>query len=141
MKELTEKKKLEILRLFLEGYSYDQISTEAVVGKGTVVNVVKDFQAGHFPAFTEVGEVVDALRDLSVELRRKGAGVSEALLGIAFFSRLNEMGVTPDKLWLWADMCREMSAGEAPLQEFIAVLSISEMGHFWNRTLWYSQAV
>ena len=120
MKELTEKKKLEILRLFLEGYSYDQISTEAVVGKGTVVNVVKDFQAGHFPAFTEVGEVVDALRDLSVELRRKGAGVSEALLGIAFFSRLNEMGVTPDKLWLWADMCREMSAGEAPLQEFIA---------------------
>ena len=120
MKELTEKKKLEILRLFLGGYSYDQISTEAAVGKGTVVNVVKNFQAGHFPAFTEVDEVVDALRDLSVELRRKGAGVSEALLGIAFFSRLNEMGVTPDKLWLWADMCREMSAGEAPLQEFIA---------------------
>jgi len=120
MKELTEKKKLEILRLFLGGYSYDQISTEAAVGKGTVVNVVKNFQAGHFPAFTEVDEVVDALRDLSVELRRKGARVSEALLGIAFFSRLNEMGVTPDKLWLWADMCREMSAGEAPLQEFIA---------------------
>lgn len=120
MKELNEKKNFEILSLFLEGYSYDQISTEAAVGKGTVVNVVKDFQAGRFPTFTDVTELVDALRELSVELRRKGAGVSEALLGIAFFSRLNEMGVTPDKLWLWTDMCREMSPGEAPLQEFIA---------------------
>jgi hypothetical protein len=25
--------------------------------------------------------------------------------------------------------------------ESIRMLSISEMGHFWNRTLWYSQAV
>ena len=118
MKELTERKKLQILKLFLEGYSYDQISTEAAVGKGTVVNVVKDFQAGHFPAFTDVAELVDVLRELSVELRRRGGGVSEALLGNAFFFRLNEMGVTPDKLWLWEAMCREMSSSEEHLQEF-----------------------
>lgn len=119
MKELTERKKVEILRLFLEGYSYDEIATKSDVAKGSVVNVVTDFKNGRFPAFTEVGELVDALRDLSVELRRKGAGVSEALLGTAFFFRLTEMGVTPDKLWLWADMCREMSPREAPLQEFM----------------------
>ena len=120
MKELTERKKLQILKLFLEGYSYDQISTEAAVGKGTVVNVVKDFQAGHFPAFTDVAELVDVLRELSVELRRRGGGVSEALLGIAFFFRLGEMGVTPEKLWLWEAMCREMSPSEEHLQEFTA---------------------
>ncbi len=120
MKELNEKKKLEIVRLYLEGYSYDQISTEAAVGKGTVVNVVNDFRAGRFPAFTEVADLVDALRDLSVELRKKGGGVSQALLGIAFFSRLNEMGVTPDKLWLWVEMCREMSPAGEPSQEFTA---------------------
>lgn len=120
MKELTHKKKLEILRFFLEGYSYDDISTKNDVAKGSVVNVVNDFRAGHFLAFADVAEQVDALRELSVELRKRGAGVSEALLGTTFFFRLNEVGVTPDKLWLWVEMCREMSSAEAPLQEFTA---------------------
>lgn len=120
MKELTQQKKLEILRLFLAGYTFDQIATESDVGKGSVVNVVNDFRAGRFPAFADVAELVDALRELSVELRKKGAGVSEALLGAAFFFRLSEMGITPDKVWLWADMCREMSPPEAPLQQFTA---------------------
>lgn len=120
MKELTERKKLEILKLFLEGYSYDDISAKMDVAKGSVVNVVTDFKNGRFPAFTDVAELVDTLRELAVELRKKGAGVSEALLGTAFFFRLNEIGVTPDKLWLWADMCRGMSPPDAPLQEFTA---------------------
>jgi len=106
MKELTERKKVEILRLFLEGYSYDEIATKSDVSKGSVVNIVNDFRAGHFPAFSDVGDLVDTLRELSVELRRRGAGVSEALLGLAFFSRLDEMGVKPrnwlePKLRLW----------------------------------------
>jgi len=120
MKELTERKKLQILRLFLEGYSYDDISNKNDVAKGTVVNVVNDLRAGRFPAFTDAAELVDVLRELSTELRRKGGGVSEALLGNAFFFRLNEMGVTPDKLWLWEAMCREMSPSEEHLQEFTA---------------------
>jgi len=120
MRELTERKKLQILRSFLEGCSYDDISTENDVSKGTVVNVVKDFRAARFPAFTDVAELVDVLRELSVELRRRGGGVSEALLGIAFFFRLGEMGVTPEKLWLWEAMCREMSPSEEHLQEFTA---------------------
>lgn len=122
MKELTEKKKLEVLTLFLEGYSYDQISTNSDVAKGTVVNVVNDLRAGRFPAFTDIADLVDGLRDLSVELRKRDIGVSEAALGLAFFSRLDEMGVTPEKLWLWASMCREMSPAGAPLQEFTAAV-------------------
>lgn len=120
MKELTEKKKLEILRLFLEGYSYDDISSKSDVAKGSVVNTVTDFRAGRFPALADVAELADALRELSVELRKRGAGVSEALLGSAFFFRLSELGVTPDKLWLWVEMSREMSPAEAPLEEFSA---------------------
>ena len=120
MRELTEKKKLQILRLFLEGYSYDDISTKSDVAKGSVVNTVNDFRNGRFPAFADVAELVDVLRELSVELRRRGGGVSEALLGIAFFFRLSEMGVTPEKLWLWESMCREISPPEAPLEEFTA---------------------
>jgi len=128
MRELTERKRLEILNLFLKGYSYDDISTESGVAKGSVVNVVTDFKNGRFPTFTDVTDLVEVLRELSVELRRKGAGVSEALLGTAFFFRLNEIGVTPDKLWLWADMCREMSPPEAPLQEFmVAALELFKL--------------
>ena len=120
MRELTERKKLQILRSFLEGCSYDDISTKSDVAKGTVVNVVNDLRAGRFPAFTDVAELVDVLRELSVELKRRGGGISEALLGNAFFFRLSEIGVTPEKLWLWASMCRDISPPEAPLQEFTA---------------------
>jgi len=120
MKELTEIKKIEILRLFLEGYSYDEIATKSDVAKGSVVNVVTDFKNGRFPTFTDATDMVDVLRELSVELRKKGVGVSEALLGIAFFSRLSEIGLTPDKVWLWADMCREISPAEAPVEQFTA---------------------
>jgi len=120
MKELTEKKRLEILRLFLEGYSYDDISTKNDVAKGSVVNVVNDFRAGRFPAFSDVSDLVDTLRELSVELRRRGAGVPEAMLGLAFFFRLDEMGVKPPDVWTWADMCRELSPPQAPLEEFMS---------------------
>jgi len=61
MRQLTEKKKLEILRLFLEGYSYEDISAKSEVAKGTVVNAVNDFKNGRFPAFTDVADLVDVL--------------------------------------------------------------------------------
>lgn len=120
MKELTERKKVEILRLFLEGYSYDDISTQSDVAKGSVVNTVNELRAGRFPAFSEVAELVDVLRELSVELKRKGVGVSEAALGLAFFSRLDEMGVKPPDVWVWVDMCRELSPPQALLEEFMS---------------------
>jgi len=120
VRELTERKKLEILMLFVGGYSYDDISAKAEVSKGSVVNVVTELRTGHFPEFGNIVELVDVLRDLAVQLRSKGIGVSEAALGLAFFSRLDGMGVTPDKLWNWVEMCREMSPAEAPVQEFIA---------------------
>jgi hypothetical protein len=120
MRELTGKKKLEILRLFFEGYSYDEISTKSDVSKGSVVNVVNDLRDGRFPAFTMVAYVVDVLRDLSVELKKRGVGVSKTLLGNAFFFRLSDMGVTPEKLDLWVKMNREMSPPEAPLRGFTA---------------------
>lgn len=120
MKELNERKKVEILRLFLEGYSYDQISTEADIGKGTVVNVVNDFRAGRFPAFSDVGDLVDTLRELAAELKKRNAGASEALLGLAFFSRLDEMGVKPADIWSWAEMCRNLTSPEANQEEFMS---------------------
>ena len=135
MKELTEKKKLEILTLFLEGYSYDQIATETGVAKGTVVNVVNELRAGHFPAFGDIADLIDGLRNLSVELRKKGVGVAEAALGLAFFSRLDEMGVTPEKVWVWTQMCEEMSPPEVPVHEFTAAaLELFKIGRETGET-------
>lgn len=118
MREVTEKKKLEILSLFLEGNPYDEISTMTGVAKGTVVNIVNEFRAGRFPTFADVGDLVDTLRELSVDLRKRRVGVSEALLGLTFFSRLDKMGVKPADLWAWTDMCRELSPADGPLEEF-----------------------
>lgn len=118
MRELTQKKKLEIIRLFLNGDTFDQISTGADVGKGSVVNVVNDLKAGRFPTLADVAELADALRELSVEMKKKNIGVSQAVLGITFFSRLTELGIPPDKLSSWVDMCRKISPADTPLEEF-----------------------
>jgi len=120
MRELTEKKKLEIIRHYFEGDSYDEISTKSGVAKGSVVNVVTELRNGRLPAFTNLADVVDMLRELSIELKKRSLGVSEALLGSAFFFRLSDMGVTPERLELWVKMCREISPPEAPLQDFTA---------------------
>ncbi len=118
MRELTQKKRLEIIRLFLNGDTFDRISTEADVGKGSVVNVVNELKAGRFPTLADVAELAEALRELSVEMKKKNIGVSQAVLGITFFSRLTELGIPPDKLSSWVDMCRKISPADTPLEEF-----------------------
>lgn len=119
MKELTENKKLEVLKLFLEGYSYEDIASNCDVAKGTVVNVVNDLRSGRFPEFSEISDLVDSLRQISIELKRNNAGVSEALLGLAFFSRLDGMGVKPPDVWTWTEMCRSLTSPEANQEEFM----------------------
>ncbi len=40
MREIPLKKRMEVLGLYFEGLSYDEISRKAKVSKGSVVNVV-----------------------------------------------------------------------------------------------------
>jgi len=120
MKELSEKKRLEIIVLFLKGLAYDEIAVKAGVAKGTVANVVSDFKEGRFPDFSEVADQVEGLRSLGVELKKNGAEVSQALFGATILSKLIEIGVTPQDIAGFADVWKKMSPPGEPIQEFTA---------------------
>jgi len=70
MERLTPRKKLTAVKLYLSGLSYDEIASRTGVSKGTVANVAADLKAGSFPEAADVGEHIELLRDLSVDLKR-----------------------------------------------------------------------
>ena len=70
MEKLSLKKRLLIIRLYLEGFSYDEIAARTSVAKGTVFNVIAEIKAGRFPEYSGLSEQLELLRELAADLRR-----------------------------------------------------------------------
>ncbi len=49
MQKLSVKKRLDIVRLYFGGLSYDEIAARVGVGKGTVANVIAELKVGQLP--------------------------------------------------------------------------------------------
>jgi len=48
---IPAKKRMEVLKLYFEGLSYDEISKAARISKGSVVNIVRELMRGSIPNF------------------------------------------------------------------------------------------
>ena len=70
MEKLSLKKKLLIIRLYMEGLPYSKIATKAGVGKGTVSNVIAELKSGRFPEFGGLSEQLELIRELATDLKR-----------------------------------------------------------------------
>ena len=95
MEKLSAKKKSAIVRHYLSGLSYDEIAAKSGVSKGTVANVVADLKAGRFPEAADVGEHIDLLRELSLDLKRLNLTPGQCATGLAVLTRINECGLDP----------------------------------------------
>ena len=95
MQELSINKRLKIIKLYLAGFSYDEIAQKAGVSKGTVANVISDLKAGLFPEVSTVPEEIEQLRDLAIVLRRDSISPIKANIGLSVLERLNEIGIEP----------------------------------------------
>ena len=93
MREIPLKKRMEVLRLYFEGLSYDEISRKAKVSKGSVVNIVRELREGKYPEFEDLSEIVDELRSLAVEMNKNKISVAQAVLGIKFYEKLQKLGI------------------------------------------------
>ena len=49
MEKLSIKKRLLVIRLYLQGLSYGEIASKANVAKGSIGNIITDLKAGRFP--------------------------------------------------------------------------------------------
>ena len=70
MPELSMRKRLNVVRLYFQGLSYEEIVTRAGGAKGTVVNVIIEVKAGHFAQIRSLEDEVEVLREVAVGLNR-----------------------------------------------------------------------
>jgi hypothetical protein len=101
MQRLTPKKKLTVVRLYFSGLSYDEIRAKCGVSKGTVANVVAELKAGTIPEAVDVGEHIDLLRDLSIDLKQSKLTPGQCVVGLILLTRISECGLDPADIDRW----------------------------------------
>lgn len=118
-RELSTRKKLEILHLYFRGLGYDEIARRTGTSKGSVHHVVEDLREGRFPAVARAEEV-DLLRDLAASLRRLDIDAYRAMVGFACYGRLKELGVEPAQLSDLIKLLHNLKPDDVSVQIFIA---------------------
>jgi predicted nuclease with TOPRIM domain len=127
MEKLTPKKKLSILMSYFRGLSYDEIAAKAGVSKGTVANVVADLKAGNFPEAGDVGDQIELLRDLSLDLRRLNLSPGQCATGLILLNRINECGLDPADIDRWPMILRSVPNQEDAREFVRLVYSIQQV--------------
>jgi len=70
MEKLSIKKRKCIIRLYIEGISYNEIARGTNVNKTTVGCVISKLKTGQYPEFTGLSEQIELLRKLVLKLRQ-----------------------------------------------------------------------
>jgi predicted nucleic acid-binding Zn-ribbon protein len=127
MERLTAKKKLTVIRLYFSGLSYDEIAAKTGVSKGTVANVVAELKAGVLPEAADVGEQIDLLRELSLDLKRSNLTPGQCAVGLILLTRINECGLDPADIDRWPTILKAVR-NEDDAKEFVGLIySIQEV--------------
>lgn len=127
MERLSLRKKLLVIKLYLEGLSYDEIAVKTSVGKGTVANVITELKAGKFPEYSDLPEQLDLIRELAVDLKRTRITLVQAVLGVTVLSRLQELRIEPNEIEGLSTLCRTLNADGIDIPLFVrAALAFEE---------------
>ena len=118
MEKISSKKRLGVIRQYLEGFSYDTISKRSGVSKGSVTNIISELKAGHILDIQEPVEELATIREVATDLKRHHLTPSEAIVGISTFTRLKELGIEPSDIESWAAIFRDLAPNEADLRAF-----------------------
>jgi predicted nucleic acid-binding Zn-ribbon protein len=121
MERLTVKKKLAVVRLYFSGLSYDEIAAKCGVSKGTVANVVAELKAGSFPEAADVGEHIEVLRELSIDLKQSDLTPGRCAMGLILLTRIRECGLDPADIERWP-MILKAVRNEDDTKEFVRLI-------------------
>jgi len=128
MKEIPRVKKLEVAHHYILGHPYSDIENRVGVSHGSVVNIVKELECGKFTIPGTSFDQVNDLRQLSLELKKKGLEPSQALLGLLLFDRLQHLGIRPDLLEKWSELAKKLLPVDFPAKDFLeAALRLNEL--------------
>lgn len=93
MTEVPMAKRLEIVRLHLEGHSNQEVATLANSSKGTVGNVLTELRTGRLPIADSVADQAVLLHKIAAEMREYWLSPAEACIGFECFDTLRGSGI------------------------------------------------
>jgi len=127
MEKLSARKRSAIVGDYLSGLSYSEIAAKNHVSTGTVANVVADLKAGRFPEAGDVGEQIEQLKELSLDLKRANLTPGKCAVGLMVLARINECGLDPADIDRWPEILKSVG-NEDEAQQFVRLTySIQEV--------------
>ena len=128
MNEIPRAEKLEVARYYILGHHYRDIEDGTGVSHGSIVNIVKELECGKLTIPGTSFDQVNDLRELSIELNKKGLEPSQALLGLLLFDRLRGLEITPELVDEWSDLVKKFLPADFPAKDFIeAALRLDQL--------------
>src|SRR3990170_4873594 len=117
----TAKKKLTVIKLYPEGFPYKEISAKTGVSTGSITTIISELKGGVFPEVGVLGEEVDLLHEVAVELKHLGTTPAQSIVGLAVLKRIHENGLEPADMHRWAGILK-MAGTEDKTQKFITIV-------------------
>jgi DNA repair exonuclease SbcCD ATPase subunit len=128
MKEISVNQKFKVIKLFLNGLSYDEISQQVGIAKGSVVNIINEFREGYISLPPGMVEYVDSLRKLVVDMKKHDTSVAQLKNYAKLHIKIKEMGVGIEHVDMWLDSCKDISKPSITNSQFVkAALELAEL--------------
>lgn len=128
MKEISRDKRLEVAQYYLLGHTYKEIEEETGIAHGSIANIVNEVENGVLTIPGIAFDQVNDLRQLFLDLKKKALEPSQALLGVTFFERLKELGISPENLKKWSELVKSFAPAGFPVKNFFeAALRLHEL--------------
>ena len=102
MRKISERKKSEVLRLWLEGNNFRCITSGTKISLGSISKFVKEAREGT--------PDLDEFRELNVEFRKAGSNVPDAVRGSKLVEKINMLGVNLDGLEFFIEASKRISS-------------------------------
>ncbi|MBA7624384.1 hypothetical protein ES703_31791 [subsurface metagenome] len=118
MEKLSAKKKLTVVKLYLSGLSYNEISVKTGISKGAVSGIIAELKGGGFPEFADLADQAEVLRDLSLDLKHSGQTTGQCAVGLAALNRIHECGLEIADIKRWSEIIK-MAGGDDTANAFI----------------------
>ncbi|MBA7624968.1 hypothetical protein ES703_32388 [subsurface metagenome] len=118
MNEITRTKRLEVAHYYLLGFTYREIEEETGISHGSIANIVSEIENGSLTIPGTSFDQVNDLRQLSFDLKKSALKPSQALLGITFLKKLQDLQITPEHLEAWSKLVNRLLPPDFPAKEF-----------------------
>ena len=118
MEKLPAKKKLTVVKLYLSGLSYNEISVKTGVSKGAISGIIAELKGGGFPEFADLADQVEVLRDLSLDLKHSGLAPGQCAVGFAVLKRIHECSLEVTDIERWPEILK-LAGSEDAAKDFI----------------------